>query len=116
MNKNTTVVVVVALGLIALCGLFPPMRQVQTHDAAGRGFLLSFNLTRANLVEERKGSTTITSYTLVEIDSPRFAAECVVILCLGGLVVTLLNSKKPSPDFRKQDAGDEPSLAPPAVP
>ncbi len=92
MNPKNTTIAAIALGMVLVCALFPPRRR-SSGDSGGRGFLLSPNLTRANVQSTGGGGKM---WTPVQVDGERFLCECVFILSAAGLAGVIANARKPA--------------------
>jgi hypothetical protein len=88
MHKHTLNILVVALGLVALCALFPPRKlDSPFFGLASREFLFSPNI-------YSKGSNAQTGGVPVSIAGSQLAAECILILSVAGIVILVINNKR----------------------
>ena len=90
MHKYTLKIFIVALGLVALCALFPP----RTYDSPGFGpasreFLFSPNIGQILIPNSYSGACHP-----VSISGSRLAAECILILSVAGIVALAVNLKR----------------------
>jgi len=93
MHKYTLKIFIVALGLVALCALFPP----RTYDSpsfgpASREFLFSSNIGQILIPNSYPGACHP-----VSISGSRLAAECILILSIAGIVALAVNLKRDEP-------------------
>jgi hypothetical protein len=87
MHKYTLKILIVALGLVALCALFPPRRYDPPYfGLASRGFLFS-----PNIGSEASGRG---SSLPADINGSQLMAECILILSVAGVIALAINLKR----------------------